>query len=229
MDILRLYRPVHRCILCHNTTLSRICTDCHSLLPQIKNPCSVCAIPDIPGSGLCGQCLSNPPNFDHVLCAFLYQVPLDQLIYGFKYRRQLTTGRALAELLLADLKRHYANEQAPDKIAATPLFWRKQWSRGFNQSLCLSRYLSRQLGIEHFNGLQRIRANNEQKTLNRKQRLKNLKHCFAVKRPLNGEHIAVVDDIVTTGATANTIAKTLKQAGASKVTIWAIARTPRIG
>ena len=66
-----------------------------------------------------------------------------------------------------------------------------------------------------------------QKTLNRKQRLQNLKHCFAVKKPLNGEHIAIVDDVVTTGATANAIAETLKQAGAGKVGIWAIARTPR--
>ena len=213
MDIWRLYRPVHRCILCHNDTLSRICSHCRSLLQKINNPCPVCAIPDIPPQALCGQCLSNPPKFDHMCCAFLYQTPLDQLIHGFKERRQLTIGRALAELLLANLKSHYANEQLPDKIAATPLFWRKQWSRGFNQSLYLSRYLSRQLGIEHCNDLRRIRANDEQKTLNRKQRLQNLKHCFAVKRPLNGEHIAVVDDVVTTGATANTIARTLKQAG----------------
>jgi ComF family protein len=229
MDILGFYRPVHRCILCHNDTLSRICSECYSLLPKINNPCPVCAIPDIPQQALCGQCLSNPPDFDQVRCAFLYQMPLDQLIRGFKHRRQLTTGRALAELLLVDLEGRYASEELPDKITAAPLFWRKQWSRGFNQSLCLSHYLSRRLGIEHFNGLQRIRANSEQKTLNRKQRLENLKYCFAVKKPLNGEHIAVVDDVVTTGATANTIAKVLKEAGANKVTIWAVARTPRVG
>ena len=175
----------------------------------------------------CGQCLSNPPYFDHVHCALLYQTPLDRLIYGFKDQRQFTTGRALAELLLASLIDHYTDTGLPDRIAATPLFWRKQWSRGFNQSVFLSSYLSRKLGIKRFNGLRRSKANDEQKTLTRHQRLRNLKQCFAVTKPLNGEHIALVDDIVTTGATANTIAKTLKQAGAGKVTIWAIARTPR--
>ena len=226
MDILRLYRSLHRCILCHNSDQSRICTDCRSLLPQIENPCPVCAIPVMPTQSVCGQCLTKPPNFDYVHCVFLYRAPLDQLINGFKNRRQLTAGRALAELLLEDLKAHYINDLMPNKIAAMPLFWRKQWWRGFNQSLFLSHYLSRKLSIEHFNGLKRIRSNDEQKTLNRRQRLQNLKDCFFVKKPLSGENIAVVDDVVTTGATANAVAKTLKQAGAGKVTIWAIARTP---
>ena len=226
MDIVRFYGPAHRCLLCHNNALGRICADCRSLLPQLENPCPVCAIPGIPTQNVCGQCLTKPPNFDSVHCVFLYQAPLDQLINGFKNRRQLTIGRALTELLLADLKDHYANDRLPDKITATPLFWRKQWSRGFNQSLFLSRYLSRKLNIQHFNGLKRIRPNDEQKTLNRRQRLQNLKGCFFVKKPLHGENIAVVDDVVTTGATANAIAKTLKQAGAGKVAIWAVARTP---
>ena len=226
MDILRFYRQIHRCLLCHNNALSRLCTDCRSLLPKLENPCPVCAIPGISTQNVCGQCLTKPPNFDSVHCVFLYQAPLDQLINGFKNRRQLTAGRALAELLLEDLKAHYTNDLMPNKIAATPLFWRKQWWRGFNQSLFLSRYLSQKLNIEHFNGLKRIRSNDEQKTLNRQQRLQNLKDCFFVKKSLNGEHIAVVDDVVTTGATANAIAQTLKRAGAGKVTIWAVARTP---
>ena len=181
----------------------------------------------MPLQTLCGQCLSNSPDFDHVHCAFLYQTPLDRLIYGFKGQRQFTIGRALAELLRASVEdHHYTDNDLPDRIAATPLFWRKQWFRGFDQSVFLSSYLSRQLGIRRFNGLRRINSNDEQKTLTRRQRLSNLKQCFAVNKVLNGEHIALVDDIVTTGATANTIAKTLKQAGAGKVTIWAIARTP---
>ena len=230
--MLHFFRSTHRCILCHHHACRRICSDCYLLLQRLENPCPVCAMPNMPSQVTCGQCLHNPPHFDRVHGAFVYQAPIDQLIHGFKNRRQLITGRALAEWLLAALKTHYATDrhtidQLPDKISATPLFWRKQWSRGFNQSLWLSRYLCRRLGIDAFNGLRRIKANNEQKTLTRRQRLQNLSHCFAVTQPLNGEHIAVVDDVVTTGATANAIARVLKQAGAAKVTIWTIARTPR--
>ena len=226
MDIWRRHCVAHRCVICHNETRNRICTDCRLLLPQLENPCPVCAIPNMSPETRCGQCLSKPPSFDWVICSFLYQKPLDQLINRFKNQRQLIIGRALAELLLADLKHYYVDHKLPDKITATPLFWRKKWSRGFNQSLFLSRYLSRALNIEHFNNLGRIAANDEQKKLNRKQRLQNLKHCFTVNGRLDGEHIAVIDDIITTGATANSIANTLKQAGAGKVTAWAIARTP---
>ena len=103
---------------------------------------------------------------------------------------------------------------------------RHQWLRSFNHADLLCRELHRKLGIPIFSGLKRRHNGVQQKQLNRQQRLKNLNGCFQTSETLSGQSIAIVDDVVTTGATANTLARVLKAAGAGQVSVWALCRTP---
>ncbi len=115
----------------------------------------------------------------------------------------------------------------PDLIVPVPLHWRRRFIRGFNQSQWLANYLGRQLNISVDNKLlMRIRNTPPQQQLRRKQRQKNLKGAFQVKRPVEGQHIALIDDVVTTGSTVSELSRLLKKAGASRVDIWCLARTP---
>jgi ComF family protein len=114
----------------------------------------------------------------------------------------------------------------PTLITPVPLHWRNQWSRGFNQSAFFSHALSKYLDIKHFEYSRRIKWTKPQKALSQKERIKSLRNSFLVTKPLNGESIVIVDDVMTTGATVNTLAKELKRAGAGEVSVWVLARTP---
>ncbi len=117
----------------------------------------------------------------------------------------------------------------PDTIIAIPLHWRRYWQRGFNQSELLANSLSRQLKIPLVKALTRCRSTTMQQSLNAEQRQRNLHNAFAVTKPelIQGRRIALVDDVMTTGATATEVARTLLSAGAGEVHIWVLARTPR--
>lgn len=117
----------------------------------------------------------------------------------------------------------------PDTIIAIPLHWRRYWQRGFNQSELLANSLSRQLKIPLVKALKRCRSTTMQQSLNAEQRQRNLHNAFAVTKPelIQGRRIALVDDVMTTGATATEAARTLLSAGANEVHIWVLARTPR--
>jgi ComF family protein len=150
------------------------------------------------------------------------------LIADFKHKGHHFIGKGLSDTFCDAIRSHYQQQhlQLPDWVAPVPLHWWRQWQRGFNQSALFSEQISQQLGIEHFTHLKRIRATPAQKNLSREERLKNLQHCFKITRPLHGKSVAIIDDVMTTGATVNTLAKTLKQAGAGKIIVWALARTP---
>jgi ComF family protein len=154
-------------------------------------------------------------------------MPVDSLIAAFKYRNQLTSGRLLSQLLLAEICRRYADQPLPEIIVPVPLHWRRQWRRGFNQSQCVASYLGAQLSIPvQLRRIQRIRRTPTQQGLNKPQRQRNLKRAFRVTKPFSGETIALIDDVMTTGTTCAEISRELLKAGAGEVHIWALARTP---
>lgn len=206
-----------------------ICVDCQADLPTILQACSCCGLP-IPYDGLCGQCLKNTPAFHQVIAAYRYDFPVAQLISKFKYQQQWPLGHLLAHLLVAHLTRLYPEQlDKPDYLLAVPLSKTRLKERGFNQAELLAKWLSKPLAIPLIPDLlRRVIDTPPQQTLSAKERYKNLKHAFQITNPnqLADRHIAIVDDVVTTGTTANRLATLCRQAGAKRVDIYTIARTP---
>ncbi|WKT60944.1 ComF family protein [Microbulbifer thermotolerans] len=216
------------CLLCGNRSGgSGICTHCAAELPWLQRACRHCALP-LPAtaekSGICARCLQQAPTFSTARAAWLYAFPIGQLVQRFKYRGDLVAGHSLAQLAAGPLR---PADKAPDLLAPIPLHWRRYWQRGFNQSQLIAAELGRQWHLPvHARLLRRVAAREAQQRLKRSQRLRNPEHSFAVRAPVEGKHIGLVDDVITTGATLEAAARALVAAGATRVSVYALARTP---
>ena len=154
-----------------------------------------------------------------------YEGTLRKLIHVFKYGGVKPLGSALGSLLNTALPR----EQQFDIIVPMPLHWRKRLERGFNQSELLARFVARRTGIPLVRGLQRRKRTDPQAGLTRAQRRTNVSGAFEVRRrrDVEGRHVLLIDDVLTTGATASACAGVLKRAGAKRVTVLTLARADR--
>ncbi|WLH12304.1 ComF family protein [Pseudomonas hefeiensis] len=223
------------CLLCGETTdtLQPICTPCESELPWLGHQCSICALP-LPMAGLhCGQCATQPPAFERVLAPWAYDFPIDSLIARFKHQAKWPLGRLMGELLAQSLQHHF-NEglEQPDALVPVPLANRRLRQRGFNQASMLAHWLSATLKIPCEDQLlRRIQDTPAQQALDAKARRQNLRQAFAVTPDavLGHRHLALVDDVLTTGATAQALARLLLDAGAARVDVYCLARTPKPG
>lgn len=187
--------------------------------------CPVCAIPE-PTGELCGRCLNKPPHFDRVVAPFMYEFPTTVLIQGLKYHGNLACARPLAAGLAEALEK----EPYPDLIIPMPLAHARLTGRGFNQAMEISRRVATGFGLDiSVDICQRTREGTPQAVLPWKQRATNIRNAFACDVDVNGKSVAVVDDVLTTGATLNELALTLKRRGAREVIGWIAARTPAPG
>ncbi|MDB6061300.1 MAG: hypothetical protein JWM78_1403 [Verrucomicrobiaceae bacterium] len=201
-----------------------ICTPCSADLGWIHHACVHCGLP-LPQHGLCALCQIKPPPFMRCVSPLTYEAPISHLIGAFKYQNQLQYGRILSALLIEQLRGW--DSLAADLIIPAPLHWRRRWARGFNQAEIIGDEISRALAIPlQARWLKRVRATPRQQDLNAEQRRKNLRGAFAIKQSLRNLHVALVDDVVTTGATAAEISQVLLAAGAASVQVWCLARTP---
>jgi ComF family protein len=217
------------CVLCgragtyrpHSAGHAMLCAECHADLPYLPQPgCPVCALPTAGGT-LCGRCIANPPQFDATIAALAYRYPVEPLMQFYKYRSGVAIGALLGELLDA------AVPAVPDIdcIACIPLFRKRLAERGFNQALEIARPLAKARGLALRSDLAvRVRHTGAQADLPFTARRKNVRGAFACLEDLSGLRIAVVDDVMTTGATLDEFAKTLKKRGAVRVENWVVAR-----
>ncbi len=210
------------CLLCGAKTGDDFCSACRDSLPHLKgNQCIVCALP-VAGSQICGACLASPPAFDRSVAAFEYTFPVDALLQRLKYGANLAMARVLADLLVLNID----NAELPDFIVPMPLHSGRLRERGFNQALELARRVSKKTGIALLPDVcQRIRDTPSQTGLPWKERERNIRGAFSCEVELEGKHIAVLDDVMTTGATLNELAKVLRKRGAARVSGWVVART----
>lgn len=230
MSLPRAFRASFRfwpgiCALCRGPSDQALdlCCACAAELPwrEKAQHCRQCGLhsPNI-GLQLCGQCQRKPPSFDALYAAWRYAFPLSKLISSTKHQRRRDYGMSLSALW-----QQRCEAPMPDCFVPVPLHWRRLWWRGFNQAAliadCHSDYYQRPV----LNAVRRIAATSAQQGLDRKARLQNLRQAFRVSSEVQGLHIALVDDVVTTGATCEQIAKQLKQAGAARVDVWTLART----
>ncbi|QXH51959.1 ComF family protein [Pseudomonas fakonensis] len=223
----------HTCLLCDEPARQPwpLCNACEHELPWLDEQCRRCALP-LPLDGLlCASCKRRPPAFRRVVAPWHYGFPVDALISRFKHNSQWPLGRLLAELLGQALEHHYGEGlPRPHLLLPVPLAKGRLRQRGFNQAAMLARWLASRLHLpcaEHL--LERTRDTLAQQALGARARQRNLRHAFALagSAEVKGLHLAIVDDVLTTGATAQAIASLLRRHGARRVDIYCLARTPR--
>ena len=177
----------------------------------------------------CGRCLRHPPRFDAAYCPFLYDYPLDHLIRGLKYHGRVAQGRLLGNLLAREIGSQ-RTAPLPQLLIPVPLAQRRFRQRGYNQAIELGRCIERQLGIPmRADVMERTRETLEQAGLARGARRRNIKNAFALLRLPSVPHVAIVDDVVTTGSTVNEMSRVLKRVGVERIEVWAVARAAHAG
>jgi ComF family protein len=171
---------------------------------------------------ICGACLAHPPAFDRTLAAVNYAFPIDALLHSLKYRTNLALAPVLADLLLAQID----TAVLPDFIVPMPLHAVRLRERGFNQAMEISRQISKKSDVPLLPTLcRRVRDTASQTGLPWKERKKNIRNAFDCEGNLDGKRIAIVDDVMTTGATLNELARVLRKCGAVHISAWVVART----
>ena len=224
------------CLICDEATNSShsVCNVCETELPWLLEHCEVCALP-LPMEGLiCGQCQKKPPAFKQVVAPWTYGFPVDTLISRFKHQSRWPLGLMLARLLGQYLQHRFDDTELtrPDCLLPVPMARKRLRERGFNQALMLARWLSEDLDLPHDEHLLlRPHETVAQQALDAKTRQRNLLTAFALApgAQLQGRHFALVDDVLTTGATAHSLARLLMAAGARQVDVYCLARTPKPG
>jgi ComF family protein len=208
------------CVLCNAASGAHmLCLACYAGLPRITNACPQCAAHS--NGEICGACLTHPPTYDRAFAALDYTFPVDKLIQTLKYGHQLALAHLLGEISAVALRAM----PRPDRILPMPLHPTRLRERGFNQAHEIAKVIAKKLGVALDSHLAtRIVNTPSQATLGLGARLKNVKGAFACGHDVTNQHIALVDDVMTSGATLNELAKTLKQAGAREISIWVVAR-----
>ncbi|MEO8780178.1 MAG: ComF family protein [Rhodanobacter sp.] len=233
-DVLRhAWRDLHRfvlplrCLLCGAAGANDLdlCADCAAELPRNRCCCARCALPLAIPAALCGECQRRTPVWDAAWAPFRYGWPLDRLESRYKFGKDLAAGRVLSAL--------WAREPRPIELpllmVTVPLHRSRLRRRGYNQALELARPLARELGVRlRHDVLRRVRHTAAQTELDALSRRRNVRGAFAVREAMTlPAHVAILDDVMTTGATLAECARVLKRSGVARVDVWALARAPR--
>lgn len=228
-------KNVQTCLLCDEPATAEmpICEGCETDLPWLGSHCQTCALP-LPANGLtCGECLLEPPAFEQVAVPWVYGFPVDSLITRFKHNAKWPFGHLLADVLGQYLQHRFEEDlPRPDVLLPVPLANKRLRRRGFNQAAMLARWLSVALDLPcEEQILRRIKDTDAQQDLDAKARKRNLRNAFtlAADAQVKGRYLALVDDVLTTGATARALARLLMDAGAARVDVYCLARTPKPG
>lgn len=215
-----------RCLLCGARAHTGIglCAACAAEMLRNASCCARCALPLATPAALCGRCLKRAPPWDAAWVPFRYAWPLAGLEARFKFGGELAAGRVLAQSWLATP----APATLPEAIVPVPLHRARLRQRGYNQALELAKPLAAAFGIPLLrDALQRTRATGAQTDLSAIQRRRNVRGAFALRDPASlPAHVALLDDVFTTGATLGECARVLKRAGVARVDVWALARAP---
>lgn len=216
-----------KCISCssiHIPSNHPLCEDCYENLPFQTHCCRQCGQHFAAHADYCGRCISHPPSFDACFCPFEYKGLIKRQIQEFKYYEKPELATQLAQLMSMEIN---ANDiELPDLLIPTPLHTSRLRMRGYNQSLLIASSLSTQLNIPIAkNIISKHKKTDAQAQLSLKRRLKNVRGSFRQENQIHVKSVAIVDDVLTTGTTANEISKILKKNGVDYIQVWAIAHT----
>lgn len=220
----------YTCILCSEKTRREIdlCSDCEKNLPWLHQKiCIHCAAPLLlETNSICGACLKNPLPFYKTCILFSYTHAIKKLIIGLKFQQRLLYANILGSLLMEKVEQLYQKEDLPPLIIPVPLYKKRLRERGFNQAIEIARPINKKLNIPiDYKSCSRIRNTVAQSTLPANQRATNVKNAFAIQRSLSSQHIALLDDVMTTGHTLIELSRALYDAGVKRIDVWCCART----
>ncbi len=227
IDIIQEYLLPPTCILCGSAGFNShdLCDTCYSQLPRNTLCCYRCAeILETPINApmLCGNCLSRHPAFDETYAPFIHQGAIRYLINSLKFGAHYKNARLLGQLLAEHLAK---TAERPELIIPVPLHQARYQQRSFNQAIEIARTVAKELQIPlDLTSCKRHRDTEHQTLLSAKKRRKNLKNAFSIVRPIDAKHVAIIDDVMTTGTTSHELAYVLKKVGVSRVDVWVCAR-----
>lgn len=224
-SIARSIRLPSICVLCNqfHSTISAVCMPCIALMPQLGFTCTHCAYPLFDADYLvCGQCIKNTPHFDRTLCAYAFEEPLRSLIHQFKYQQKLYLASFLSQLIINAWEE---GSIKPQCLIPMPMHPKKLKIRGFNQTVLLAQTLAKRLQIPmDLSCCKKVVNTMPQAQLDGEARPQNIKGAFQVSA-MPYQHVALIDDLLTTGSTANELAVSIKKTGVEQVDLWCCART----
>jgi ComF family protein len=208
------------CFLCRGAARGILCPACDADLPRLAGTlCPRCALPS-PGAAVCGRCLADAPHYDATVAALAYRFPADTLVHSLKFRGQLALAPLMGDLLIEKIRERI------DLVVPVPLSRERLRERGYNQAAEIARHVAKARRVRlELTIIARERNTQAQADLPWSERARNVRGAFRCERSLDGAAIAVVDDVMTTGATLDELAATLKRAGAARVVNWVVART----
>lgn len=213
------------CLLCGERVSRKqaFCDGCERALPLFDSGCAVCAawLPHGGNSLICGECQRRPPRYTSVHAAFRYAAPVDRLVQGAKYNARFDWLEILSARLLERVRTR-AGEV--DAVVPVPLHRSRLRSRGYNQALELARPIARSLNLPLRLDIERVRSTPPQATMKLDDRRRNVRNAFATNHEFTGLRAAIVDDVMTSGATAQALADILRRAGAVSAEVWILAR-----
>ena len=215
---------IKQCVYCFTPCYANICPSCSKQLPILSTACPKCSEPSDHGY-VCGGCISKPPSFDRSICAYELKPPVNTIISRWKDKHRHLGSEMLIGTLLDKLEPFNY-----DGIIYVPYHWRRLLRRGKHPVLALATQISNHTNTSLLHCLDRSTHLHTQKGLSRKERLKNLKGAFKFKGSIDdikGKNLLLVDDVLTTGATCDSIARLLKSKGAKSVTVACLAKTPK--
>ncbi len=220
----------YQCVLCDATTQNKLdlCQACLEELPWLQSACRICAQPLLhhDDNVICGECIKCQPAYQRTLALCHYESPLPYFIQQLKFNKKLLYARLLSELMVSRIRHYYHETSLPEYIVPVPLHAKRIRERGFNQALEIAKPIAKQLQIPLLtHHVKRIRHTQAQAELPANQRRKNLRNAFAIKKPIQAKHVAIIDDVVTTGNTVCELAITLKRADIENIDVWCCART----
>ena len=213
------------CPVCLSATEhSGLCENCLSSLIQPKHSCRICLVPiERQAGNICIQCSTGVP-FDQVVALARYTPPLSDLICRLKYGNHIHLAKVLGTLLANHIKKH--QRTLPELLIAVPLHKQRIQQRGFNQAIEIARTVSAELNLKtDYRCIEKSKITPLQTTLNSHKRRNNLKGAFHLRRQVLARSVALLDDVMTTGATVSEIASLFKKQGVRRVEVWVLART----
>ena len=222
--------PRH-CLMCGLASgPANLCSPCCDDLPRPGSVCGRCGLPlEGENQAVCGRCLVRSPPWDRVLAALVYGFPVDVLVRRFKFSRSLACGAVLADELGRAVARAGPHQAWPDVIVPVPLHRSRHAQRTYNQSELLARHLGRRFTLPvDARLLHRVRKTAAQTGLDARSRRRNTRGAFhcRYRRAEGVQHAALVDDVMTTGATLEACTRELRRAGIGEISVWIAARAP---
>jgi ComF family protein len=228
-QIIQWIFPATCCLCSLSAPVGReFCSVCQGLLPWVEDRCYRCGLCLETGEEAiyCNRCRTNPKAFDRLCALFSYDPPVPRMIFKLKYSGKLNYGKILGGLLADKIEKEwYKNQALPEAIIPVPLHRKRLRKRGFNQAVEIALPIKKRLRIPIlYHYFLRIKDTVPQSALSKYYRFNNLKSVFRVTEKLPYQHVAIIDDVVTTGNTVSALCELLKEKGVMQIDIWCVAR-----